>query len=139
MRFIMLVRYRYLKDHGIVNDRMALARAIEKYNFPRPVALGENTLAWDLSEIESWLASRPRRAPKTGAKKPAQAADTANVEHDLCLHKTKARVWRPGSSSKMLFSAGSIPTMPQKPKFRKRKFGCLLMTSSTLPAGLLRS
>jgi predicted DNA-binding transcriptional regulator AlpA len=76
----MLVRYRYLKDHGIVNDRMALALAIEKYNFPRPVALGENTLAWDLSEIESWLASRPRRTPKTGSKKPMLAADTSNVE-----------------------------------------------------------
>lgn len=67
----MLVRYRYLKERGIVNDRMALARAIEKYDFPKPMALGENTLAWQLEEVESWLASRPRRTPKTGAKKAA--------------------------------------------------------------------
>jgi hypothetical protein len=29
-----------------------------------------NTLAWNLVEVEAWLASRRRVAPKTGAKKP---------------------------------------------------------------------
>ena len=67
-----LVRFRYLQEHGIVNDRMALARAIQKYGFPKPVALGENTLAWRSEEVETWLDSRPRRTPKTGAsKRPA--------------------------------------------------------------------
>lgn len=75
----MLVRYRYLKERGIVNDRMALARAIEKYDFPKPMALGENTLAWSLEEVEIWLKSRPRRMPKTGAKKPAAATVSAEA------------------------------------------------------------
>ena len=71
------VRFRYLKENGIVTDRMALARAIERYDFPKPVALGENTIAWRLSEIESWLASRPRITPKTGAKKAASELEAA--------------------------------------------------------------
>ena len=47
----MFVRYRYLQEHGIVKDRMALARAIERYGFPKAIALGANTLAWDLDEV----------------------------------------------------------------------------------------
>jgi len=74
------VRYKYLEEHGIISNRMQLARAIERYGFPKPVALGENTIAWPLEEVEAWLASRPRRMPKTGAKKPAPPADTASAE-----------------------------------------------------------
>jgi predicted DNA-binding transcriptional regulator AlpA len=66
------VRYKYLEEKGIISNRMQLARAIERYGFPKPVALGENTLAWPLDEVQSWLKSRPRRVPKTGAsKRPA--------------------------------------------------------------------
>jgi predicted DNA-binding transcriptional regulator AlpA len=71
-----LVRYKYLEEEGIISNRMQLARAIEKYGFPQPLALGENTLAWELSEIEDWRKSRPRRTPKTGAsKRPAAVAE----------------------------------------------------------------
>lgn len=69
-----LVRYKYLEDKGIISNRMQLARAIERYGFPKPIALGENTLAWHLEEVENWLKSRSRRSPKTGAKKPVSAA-----------------------------------------------------------------
>jgi hypothetical protein len=62
------VRYKCLEDNGIIFNRMQLARAIERYGFPKPVALGENTLAWHLEEVESWLKSRPRRTPKSGVK-----------------------------------------------------------------------
>ncbi|WP_425284433.1 helix-turn-helix transcriptional regulator [Methylocapsa palsarum] len=53
---------------------MQLARAIERYEFPRPIALGANTLAWNLEEVENWLKSRPRRSPKTGATNAQSAA-----------------------------------------------------------------
>jgi predicted DNA-binding transcriptional regulator AlpA len=69
------VRYKYLEENGIISNRMQLARAIERYGFPKPVALGENTLAWPLEEVEAWIAARPRRAPKTGAKKPVSVAE----------------------------------------------------------------
>jgi predicted DNA-binding transcriptional regulator AlpA len=68
---MLFVRYTYLEKNGIMSNRMQLARAIERYDFPKPVPLGENTMAWDLEEVEAWIASRPRRAPKTGAKKPS--------------------------------------------------------------------
>ena len=68
------VRYKYLEEKGIISNRMQLARAIERYGFPKPVALGENTLAWPLDEVESWLKSRPWRVPKTGASKRPAAA-----------------------------------------------------------------
>jgi predicted DNA-binding transcriptional regulator AlpA len=62
------VNYRYLEDEGIMPNRMTLARSIEQLCFPRPVELGKNRIAWRLEEVEAWLASRPRRMPKTGAK-----------------------------------------------------------------------
>ena len=71
------VRFRYLMENGIISDRMALARSIERYGFPKPIALGANTLAWNLQEVEDWIASRPRRTPKTGACKPASEVAAA--------------------------------------------------------------
>jgi predicted DNA-binding transcriptional regulator AlpA len=68
------VCYKYLQDHRIFNDRTALARAIER-GFPKPYELAPNTLAWDLAEVNAWLASRPRRTPKTCAKKSASSGN----------------------------------------------------------------
>ena len=76
----MFISYKYLEQNSIVTNRMCLARAIQNYGFPQPIALGSNRLAWRLDEVEAWIASRPRRSPKCGAKKPAQAADTVNTE-----------------------------------------------------------
>ena len=60
-----LVRFRYLQEQGIINDRVALTRAIDHYGFPKPIELGRNTLAWNLEgEVLPWLKSRPRRTPK---------------------------------------------------------------------------
>jgi Prophage CP4-57 regulatory protein (AlpA) len=75
-----LIRFRYLQEQGIFNDRMALARAIDHYGFPKPIALGDNTLAWDLEkEVEPWLKSRPRRTPKCAAasKRPSAVVGDA--------------------------------------------------------------
>jgi len=55
---------------------MQLARAIERYGFPKAIALGANTLAWDLDEVERWVKSRPRFAPKSGSK-PQAAPNSA--------------------------------------------------------------
>jgi Prophage CP4-57 regulatory protein (AlpA) len=74
-----LVTYKYLEAKGIIPNRMTLARSIEQYGFPKPIELGKNRIAWRLEEIEEWLASRPRRRPKCGAKKPEIAADASVV------------------------------------------------------------
>ena len=73
----MFVNYRYLADEGIMPNRMTLSRSIAQLGFPAPVELGKNRIAWDLDEVRSWLASRPRRAPKTGAEKPPLEAEGA--------------------------------------------------------------
>jgi predicted DNA-binding transcriptional regulator AlpA len=73
------IRFKELKERGVFNDRMDAARKIDA-GFPPPYEMSPNVLAWDDEEVEQWLASRPRRTPKTGAKKPMLAADTANVE-----------------------------------------------------------
>jgi hypothetical protein len=67
----MLVRFKFLKENGYVNDRMALHRAIKFNNFPKPIALAPNTLAWRLSEVEAWLASRPRGSAKAAERRSA--------------------------------------------------------------------
>ena len=65
----MFVNYRYLEAHAIITNRVCLARSIENYGFPKPYALGANRLSWRLDEVEEWIASRPRRAPKGGSLK----------------------------------------------------------------------
>jgi hypothetical protein len=79
------ITYRYLESEGIMPNRMTLARSIEQLNFPRPIALGQKRLAWDLSEVTEWLEGRPRRSPKSGPKPPHKlkavpAPRTAEVE-----------------------------------------------------------
>lgn len=43
-------------------SRVQLWRDIRAGQFPAPIELGENSLAWFRSEIDDWLASRPRRS-----------------------------------------------------------------------------
>ena len=67
------LRYCELKERGIVPNRVQLARSIESYDFPRPVELGANSIAWYEDEIEDWLASRRRRTPKATTAKAVSA------------------------------------------------------------------
>ncbi len=65
----MLLRFKDLQATGVVSNRHDLARKIEFDQFPRPIELSSNKIAWQESEVDEWLASRPRRTPKTGASK----------------------------------------------------------------------
>jgi predicted DNA-binding transcriptional regulator AlpA len=60
----MLFRFKDLVENGIVNNRVTLKRAIELHGFPKPIALGPNTIAWRRSEVEEWIESRPREAAR---------------------------------------------------------------------------
>ncbi len=53
------VRFKDLKAAGIVMSWPALARMIRHEGFPPGIRLARNTRAWALTDIESWLASRP--------------------------------------------------------------------------------
>ena len=54
-----LLRFRDLKDRGIVNNHVTLIRWIEREGFPPGLMLGPNTRVWREADIEAWLASRP--------------------------------------------------------------------------------
>ncbi|MGB8898974.1 MAG: AlpA family phage regulatory protein [Methylocella sp.] len=68
----MYVNYHWLVDSGIMPNRVTLGRAIAQLDFPKPVELGRNRVAWNRDEVEAWRASRPRRTPKTGARRESK-------------------------------------------------------------------
>jgi predicted DNA-binding transcriptional regulator AlpA len=53
------LRFRDLKERGIVNNRPTLSRWIENEGFPPGRRLGPNTRVWEEREIEEYVASRP--------------------------------------------------------------------------------
>jgi len=46
-------------------SRVQLWRDVSAGRFPAPIELGPNSLGWVRTEIEAWLASRPRRTYRT--------------------------------------------------------------------------
>jgi hypothetical protein len=54
-----LVRFRHLKERGIVENWPQLKRLIENCGFPSGRYLGPNSRAWFEDEIDEWLNSRP--------------------------------------------------------------------------------
>jgi predicted DNA-binding transcriptional regulator AlpA len=69
---VRLVSYEFLKANGLFKNRVTLARAIESYGFPEPLALGSHRIAWKLAEVTRWLDLRPRRRPKTPQPAPGR-------------------------------------------------------------------
>src|SRR6185436_7173218 len=57
--FPVFCRYDDLVAAGIVASWTTLLRLIDDEKFPTGVMIGPNTRAWPLSEVETWLASRP--------------------------------------------------------------------------------
>jgi len=60
---IRLLRFRDLKERGIVNSWPMLRRCIERDGFPPGRMLGPNTRAWSEVEIDAWLKHRPIAGP----------------------------------------------------------------------------
>jgi predicted DNA-binding transcriptional regulator AlpA len=83
-----LLRFRDMKERGIVNSWPQLKRLQTEHGFPLGRMLSPNIRAWTLAEIDEWIASRPienttplRGAPKAkhAARKAAEAAKTAEA------------------------------------------------------------
>jgi predicted DNA-binding transcriptional regulator AlpA len=53
------VSYGQLRDHGVMFSRVHLRRLIEQEQFPRPLLLSANRIAWRISDLATWKASRP--------------------------------------------------------------------------------
>lgn len=58
-----LLRFSDLKDRRIVNNRMTLSRWIRQRDFPAPIQLGPNSVAWREEDVETWLTTRQVRVP----------------------------------------------------------------------------
>jgi hypothetical protein len=63
-----LGRFRRLKGEGIVDNWMTLRRWVANEGFPAPIALGPNSVAFDMAAVYAWVASRPRRIPKVSQR-----------------------------------------------------------------------
>jgi hypothetical protein len=76
---ITLLRFRDLKERGIVANWPTLKRRILLDGFPPGRMLGGNVRAWLESEIDAWVASRPIEGPKPrgAAAKKQQARKAA--------------------------------------------------------------
>jgi prophage regulatory protein len=53
-----LLSTRQLKERGIRFSRQWLHKLAKRGDFPRPVHLGEKTVAYWQSDIDTWLAAR---------------------------------------------------------------------------------
>jgi predicted DNA-binding transcriptional regulator AlpA len=53
------VRYRHLHEAGIAASWKSLYELIDKYGFPPGIFISPNVRAWDVSDVERWLAKRP--------------------------------------------------------------------------------
>jgi predicted DNA-binding transcriptional regulator AlpA len=76
-------RFKEMRERGYFANRMAAWRAVQN-GFPPAYELGKNTIAWDLDEVEAYVATLPRRVPgsqpslKRGSK-PHRAIATEAV------------------------------------------------------------
>jgi prophage regulatory protein len=53
-----LLRYGDLVQRGVVRNRTTLARWQDRNQFPKPIKIGPNTVAWRESDVEQWLDTR---------------------------------------------------------------------------------
>jgi len=63
------LRYSDLVALGIIANRMTLKRWIQAGNFPAPIRLGANSLAWRAAEVEEFLEGRERVTYTGGPEK----------------------------------------------------------------------
>jgi predicted DNA-binding transcriptional regulator AlpA len=53
------VRYHHLQDAGITDSWKTLYRLIDEYGFPPGIFISPNVRAWNVDDVERWLAGRP--------------------------------------------------------------------------------
>jgi hypothetical protein len=60
---IRLLRFKDLRERGIINNWPMLKRRIERDGFPVGRMVGPNTRVWIEEEVEKWIKSRPTAGP----------------------------------------------------------------------------
>ena len=72
------LRFKDLRARGIVNNRPALTRLIEKHGFPPGFLLSENCRVFDEDETQRWLDERAANAANQAPKRvPGRKATRA--------------------------------------------------------------
>jgi len=61
---IRLLRFKDLRERGIIANWPMLKRRIERDGFPVGKMIGPNQRAWIESEVDSWVKSRPTAGPE---------------------------------------------------------------------------
>jgi hypothetical protein len=61
---IRLLRFRDLRERGIINNWPMLKRRIALDGFPPGRMIGPNTRCWTEEEVEKWVKSRPIAGPE---------------------------------------------------------------------------
>ena len=61
---VKLLRFRDLKDRGVVDSWAQLRRLIDHCEFPTGRMLSPNQRTWDEQEIDDWYATRPVKGPE---------------------------------------------------------------------------
>jgi hypothetical protein len=77
------IRYKHLKERGIVNSRAHLKTLQEKHGFSLGRLIGDNVRVWDEeTEVEPWLENRPT-APKLTPKSPGRPRKVSSVVEEV--------------------------------------------------------
>jgi prophage regulatory protein len=85
-----------------------IGRLEKKGEFPTRIQLGRNSVGWWQDEIDQWLASRPRGAPKQrldlAVKRAAPQPDAADLD---LLHQLAAKYG-------LALTPAPLPTKPER-------------------------
>jgi hypothetical protein len=86
-----LLRFKHLKQRGIVASFAQVKHLQEKEGFPLGRLLGPNTRVWTEDEVEAWLASRPteRKAVKVNT---GEAWHAARKKKRRAKHKQQPKI-----------------------------------------------
>jgi predicted DNA-binding transcriptional regulator AlpA len=60
---IRLLRFKDLRERGVISNWPMLKRRIERDGFPVGKMVGPNTRVWIEEEVEKWIRSRPSGGP----------------------------------------------------------------------------
>jgi prophage regulatory protein len=71
-----VLSFKQLRERGVRFSRVHLGRLMAADKFPKPIALGGNSIAWVEDEVDAWLEARivERDAKPTATPQPAHAA-----------------------------------------------------------------
>ena len=80
------VRFRDLRNAGIVDNWEQLRNLVADYHFPPGMLLSPNTRVWDIKDVRAWLASRPSDCGAIvwlhAALKRAERSDTPGTRQE---------------------------------------------------------